>query len=68
MGLSLNVIASAILVVWMVEYFGYNAGGDIHYLLLSATLVFLARLFLLIPWKRLAGRPRVLENSVTVND
>jgi hypothetical protein len=37
-------------------------------LLLSATLVFLARLFLLIPWKRLAGRPRVLENSVTVND
>jgi hypothetical protein len=60
MGISLNLVASAFLVVWMVEYFGYNAGGDIHLLLLAAIIVFLARLFLLVPWRRQAGKPRVL--------
>jgi hypothetical protein len=63
MGISLNLIASAILVVWMVEYLGYNAGGDIHLVLLMAIAVFMARLLLLVPWKRLAGK----LSSVTVN-
>ena len=51
MGISLNLIVCALLTVWMVEYFGYNAGREIHVLLLIAGLLFIARLVLLIPVK-----------------
>jgi hypothetical protein len=52
MGISLNFIACAIFVIWMVEYFGYNAGNDIHILLLIAALLFGARLLLLLPLRK----------------
>ena len=52
MGISLSLIACGFITVWMVEYLGYNAGKNIHYLLLIGILLVVARLFLLIPARR----------------
>ena len=59
MGISLNLIAAAFLSVWMIEYFGYNAGNGIHILLLISIGVLLGRLSLLIPWRRLGKYRRM---------
>ena len=53
MGIALNLIAAAFIAVWMIEYLGYNAGNNIHFLLLLAMVVVVGRLSLLIPWSRL---------------
>jgi hypothetical protein len=54
MGISLNLIACAFITVWIVEYLGYNAGKNIHFLLLIGILLVVARLFLLIPARKRA--------------
>jgi hypothetical protein len=55
MGISLNFIACALFSVWAIEYFGYNAGKDIHILLLIGILLVVARLILLFPFRREPG-------------
>jgi len=55
-GISLNLVACALITVWIVEYFGYNAGKNIHFLLLAGVLLVVTRLFLLIPLRRRTGR------------
>jgi hypothetical protein len=52
MAMSLNLIASALITIWIVEYFGYHAGENIHFLLLAGALIFIARLCMLIPIRR----------------
>ena len=52
MGISLNLIACALITIWMVEYLGYNAGKNIHFLLLIGILLIVARLCLLIPSRK----------------
>jgi hypothetical protein len=54
MGITLNLIACAFITVWMVEYLGYNAGKNIHFLLLIGILLVVARLLLLIPARKRA--------------
>jgi hypothetical protein len=55
MGISLNLIACALFTIWIIEYFGYNAGGSIHILLIMGILLVAARLILLIPVRKSAG-------------
>jgi hypothetical protein len=59
MGIALNLIAAAFAAVWMIEYLGYNAGNNIHFLLLMAIVVAVGRLSLLIPWGRLGKYRRM---------
>lgn len=47
----LNIIAGFLFVIWIVEYFGYDAGEDIHLLLLLSIILFLIKTFILLPGK-----------------
>jgi len=47
----LNIIAGFLFVIWGVEYFGYDAGEDIHILLLLSIILFLIKTFILYPAK-----------------
>ena len=53
-GISLNLVACAFMTVWIVEYFGYNAGTKVHVLLAIAVVLIVARLLLLIRFGRRA--------------
>ena len=43
MGTILNLLAAALFVIWMVEYFAYNAGQNVHILLGGVILIFLVK-------------------------
>jgi predicted ferric reductase len=53
-GMSLNLVACAFIAVWMIEFLGYNAGRQVHYLLAIGILLVVTRLLLLFPPKRRA--------------
>jgi hypothetical protein len=42
----LDFFACAAIVIWLVEYIGYGATGNVHLLLLGGVLLFVARIFL----------------------
>jgi len=53
---TLDFLGCAALVIWMVEYLGYHASGNIHLLLISGLLLFAARVVL-----GLAKKPTAIE-------
>jgi hypothetical protein len=52
---SLNVLAGALFIIWIVEYFGYNAGQNIHILPLISMIIMLVKSYVLFPIKEPAG-------------
>ena len=48
---SLDLIGGALFVIWIVEYFGYNAGENAHVLLLAAIVIFFVKIFVYLPSK-----------------
>jgi hypothetical protein len=51
MGVTVNFVAGALLIIWIVEYFGYHSKGNIHILLLLAIILFIGKIVLRIPAK-----------------
>lgn len=49
MGQTLSLVGAALLIIWIVEYFAYNAGDGIHVLLLVAIGLFLVKAFMHFP-------------------
>jgi hypothetical protein len=48
---SINLVAAALFIIWMVEFFGYHAGENIHILLLLSIILMLVKAFVLLPSK-----------------
>jgi hypothetical protein len=51
MGSGLNIIAATLFIIWMVEYFGYNAGQNIHIVLLVSIIIVLTKALTPLPVK-----------------
>jgi len=49
MGSRLNIIAGTLFIIWLVEFFGYNAGQNIHVLLLFSIIIMLTKLLVRLP-------------------
>ena len=43
MGSRLNIIAGTLFLIWLIEFFGYNAGQNIHILLLFSIIIMLTK-------------------------
>jgi hypothetical protein len=63
----LNITAAALFIIWIVEFFGYNAGEDIHILLLLSIIIMLAKTFILIPMKEYTAT-KALDNLTVTGD
>ncbi|MEI9918433.1 MAG: lmo0937 family membrane protein [Bacteroidota bacterium] len=48
MGSRLNIIAATLFIIWVVEFFGYNAGQNIHILLLVSIVIVLTKVSMLL--------------------
>ena len=49
MGSRLNIIAGTLFLIWLIEFFGYNAGQNIHILLLFSIIIMLTKTLSRIP-------------------
>jgi hypothetical protein len=49
MGSRLNIIAGTLFIVWLIEFFGYNAGQNIHVLLLFSIIIMLTKTLARLP-------------------
>jgi Family of unknown function (DUF5670) len=50
----INVLAPALFIIWIVEFFGYNGGPNTHILLLLSIILVLVKAFVLSPVKERA--------------
>lgn len=46
---ALNYIGGTMFIIWLVEYFGYNAGEETHLLLIFAIIVFSVKTLMYLP-------------------
>ncbi|MEI9921449.1 MAG: lmo0937 family membrane protein [Bacteroidota bacterium] len=51
MGSSLGIIAAVLFIAWLVGFFGYNAGQNVHILLLLSIILVLIKMLVLVPDK-----------------
>ena len=49
MGSRLNIIAGTLFLIWLIEFFGYNAGQNIHILLLFSIIIMLTKTLIRLP-------------------
>ena len=49
MGSRLNIIAGTLFIIWAVEFFGYNAGQNIHVLMLLSIIIVLTKILARLP-------------------
>jgi len=51
MGSGLNIIVAALFVVWLVGFFVYDAGQNVHILLLLSIILILVKMLIILPAK-----------------
>jgi hypothetical protein len=51
---ALNLIGGTMFILWIIEYFGYNAGEGTHIFLVLAIMVFFVKMFVYLPSKQKA--------------
>lgn len=62
-GLRLNMIAATLSIIWIVEFFGYNAGQNIHILLFLSIIIMLTKTLIILPIEEYGGQEKEIKQT-----